>query len=265
LASALFSAAVTTLLYAGWRARDAGYLAPQSGLGYALGVAGATMMALLLLYPVRKHARFLRHWGAVRHWFRAHMLLGIIGPVCVAFHCNFSVGSVNSRVALGAMVVVVASGIIGRHLYTKIHHGLYGRRATLEEQERALRGLEQRLDAAAFTAAHRARMAELASLVSEQPRSIVRGLARVIRLGVATRLWTAGLRASRLRESLSGKNDARRRESGYLAVAYAASIRRVAEFWFYERLFALWHVLHVPLFVLLLLATVAHVIAVHRY
>jgi hypothetical protein len=42
-------------------------------------------------------------------------------------------------------------------------------------------------------------------------------------------------------------------------------VRRVAGFAFYERLFGLWHVLHVPLFVMLLVTAVAHVVAVHRY
>jgi hypothetical protein len=50
----------------------------------------------------------------------------------------------------------------------------------------------------------------------------------------------------------------------YLA-AYLASIRRLAAFAFFERMFALWHVLHLPLFVVLLFAAVAHVVAVHMY
>ena len=41
--------------------------------------------------------------------------------------------------------------------------------------------------------------------------------------------------------------------------------RRVAEFESYERLFSLWHVLHLPLFFLLLVAGIVHVIAVHVY
>jgi hypothetical protein len=41
--------------------------------------------------------------------------------------------------------------------------------------------------------------------------------------------------------------------------------RRVAEFRVYTRLFSLWHVLHVPLFVMLLIAGVVHVISVQIY
>jgi hypothetical protein len=39
----------------------------------------------------------------------------------------------------------------------------------------------------------------------------------------------------------------------------------VAEFRAYERLFSVWHALHVPLCVLLFAAAAVHVLAVHLY
>ena len=42
-------------------------------------------------------------------------------------------------------------------------------------------------------------------------------------------------------------------------------VRRVAEFTAYERLFALWHKVHVPFFVSLVLSVVVHVLVVHLY
>jgi hypothetical protein len=41
--------------------------------------------------------------------------------------------------------------------------------------------------------------------------------------------------------------------------------RRVAEFRVYTRLFGLWHVLHVPLLIMLVIAGVVHVISVQVY
>jgi hypothetical protein len=46
---------------------------------------------------------------------------------------------------------------------------------------------------------------------------------------------------------------------------YLASTARAEAFTFYERMFSLWHFLHLPLFFILVLAAVAHVIAVHLY
>ena len=53
------------------------------------------------------------------------------------------------------------------------------------------------------------------------------------------------------------------------ALEYAArrirASRQVAEFGIYERLFSLWHVLHLPLFFMLLVTGIVHVVAVHVY
>jgi hypothetical protein len=50
-----------------------------------------------------------------------------------------------------------------------------------------------------------------------------------------------------------------------MAFRHIDSVRRVAELSTYERLFSLWHVLHLPLFFMLLVAGIAHVIAVNIY
>ena len=41
--------------------------------------------------------------------------------------------------------------------------------------------------------------------------------------------------------------------------------RRVAQFTLFERMFALWHILHFPLFLMMVLTAVVHVVAVHMY
>jgi hypothetical protein len=55
----------------------------------------------------------------------------------------------------------------------------------------------------------------------------------------------------------------------YSARAYVdrrlAATRRVAEFAGYERLFSLWHSLHIPLIFVMVIAAIIHVIAVHIY
>ena len=43
------------------------------------------------------------------------------------------------------------------------------------------------------------------------------------------------------------------------------AVRRVSEFIAYQRLFALWHVVHRPFFALLLVALAIHLYAVYRY
>ncbi|MGB1091885.1 MAG: hypothetical protein ACPGYX_07160, partial [Oceanobacter sp.] len=126
-------ALVGWVLFRGWQLRDASYLNPEEGAGYWIGILGGSCMLALLLYPVRKHWQVMRNWGPLKHWFRAHMLLGILGPSLILFHSNFGLGSTNSNVALFCMLLVAGSGLVGRYLYTRIHYGLYGQRASVSE------------------------------------------------------------------------------------------------------------------------------------
>ncbi len=50
-----------------------------------------------------------------------------------------------------------------------------------------------------------------------------------------------------------------------LIARHLAAVQRVAQFGVFERLFSIWHVLHVPLVYMMVLSAVAHVIAVHMY
>ena len=90
------------------------------------------MMLVLLLYPLRKQARAPSNFGRVPTWFRSHMILGIVGPLLIIFHSNFPPNSLNASVALFFMLTIVASGIIGRYLFSKIHMGLYGTKAEIK-------------------------------------------------------------------------------------------------------------------------------------
>jgi hypothetical protein len=51
---------------------------------------------------------------------------------------------------------------------------------------------------------------------------------------------------------------------GYILTRMGTT-RRVAEYQAYVSLFSWWHVLHLPLFFLLLIAGVVHIVAVHVY
>jgi hypothetical protein len=57
----------------------------------------------------------------------------------------------------------------------------------------------------------------------------------------------------------------RRRSGGRLIANYLEAAVRAAQLQTYERLFSLWHVLHVPLVWMLIISAVAHVVAVHAY
>jgi hypothetical protein len=263
------------MLIAAWLVRHGNYYKPGDDFGYWLGVAGGVMMLALLLYSMRKHFRFMRSWGPTRHWFRLHMILGIGGPTLILFHSTFHVGSMNAAVALSCMLLVAGSGVIGRVIYRKIHHGLYGRSATLQEVQANLGiiggdvqskfhfapKIERRLkefEASALTV-HAGAWPRFWSFLSVGARagwtyfSATRELERIIRRHAVQHDWDA----VKLQRRLAGARSAIR--------AHVDAVVDVARFSAYERLFSLWHILHVPFVFMLIISGIVHVIAVHMY
>ena len=257
----------------GWLGRGNRHISAEYGLGYALGILGGLMMLVLLLYPVRKRLRLMRVFGPTRHWFRTHMILGILGPLLVLYHCNFHIGSLNSQVALYCTLLVAASGLIGRYLYAKIHHGLYGRKADLQQLMKQA-SLASGSGAANLLPELLEKMAEYDRLVLVRPETVLQSALLPLRLAYQTRLarfQLNGLIRRRLtvkaiQSPIVDEHRVRLEKACRRYVsAHLAQIRRVAEFGFYERLFSLWHVLHLPFFYMLVLSATIHVIAVHMY
>lgn len=268
-------AAVAACIVAAWSVREQNLIHAESGWGYWLGIVGATLMGLLLLYPLRKRVRLLRAIGPVSAWFRLHMLFGIVGPLLIILHSNFRLGSFNGRVALFATLVVAGSGIVGRYIYAKLHHGLYGRKANLQE-------LRQHLESMRHADSQTSELigeltADLTAyedrLLGETP-GVVGAFARAVSVVPQTaRLrWQLGRRARQRIAALAKTSpvirDHRQRLTAntrrYLARRVAA-LRKFAQFRAFEKLFSLWHVVHFPLFIILVIAVIVHVLAVHMY
>ena len=251
------------------------YLSPKSGLGYAIGIVGGSLILAQLMYAVRKRVRALRWLGSVPRWFQTHMMLGIIGPVCILIHCGFSLGATNSNIALFSMLTVAGSGIFGRYFYAKIHHGLYGRKATLSELQERASELRERSTKLLM-------MPELANLVeNEEARLLEVAEWHPVMLifapttislrysGARSRLRRyvrAAIRVTAQRHKAVAKQSDRFERVAFDYVARRMKVtREVVEVRIYEKLFSVWHVLHMPLFLMLIAAGIVHVISVHVY
>jgi hypothetical protein len=262
-------------LSAGWLLRDVGLVDPSRGVGYWLGIVGGSLMLFLLLYPAGKKWKFMQRIGLTRHWFRIHIVLGLVGPLLVLYHCNFKLGSTNSTVALTSMLVVAVSGIIGKYFYARIHRGLHGRRATIEELRAEITdSLENSRGVAAILPGF---CRELHAISDE-----VLGDRFTRKMNIRrSMLWSVKYHFVRLklyikiRRELRGRamlSETIRTNSGELrraALLYMNDqvrlMRRIAQLAFYERLFSIWHLFHMPLFLLLVLSALVHVLAVHMY
>jgi hypothetical protein len=269
--------ALAALAVAGgwWYTRGRTIVDAEQGFGYWLGIAGGTLMATLLLYPVRKRLRSMSWLGPTRHWFRMHMVFGVLGPVLILYHSNFSFGSLNDTVALVCTLLVAASGLVGRYVHARIHTDLDGHRATLEQlQDNARITAVQRREAVALVPGLLDRLSAYDALVLAAPASTTHALLLPLKLGIATR-WEA-LRLARFArrqiDSLARRSDIvraqralLRREVTRFIHDHLRRVRRVAELSSYERLFSIWHVFHLPFFYMLVVAALIHVLAVHMY
>jgi hypothetical protein len=271
----VWSVVVGGLIAWGRHAHLERYITPQRGLGYWLGIIGGSMMLLLLIYSARKRFAWLRWLGGIPTWFEIHMILGVVGPVLVLFHANFSLGATNSNIALICMLVVAGSGVVGRYIYTRLHANLDGKEDSLEQ----LKAVGERLRSQTTSIAFLPGLIDAIDRVEERLIAPPKGFARRF-----FHLITGGPRGALARwqvhrEIKHAMEKAVRQESALIA-RHAGRIaevarryadrrleagRRVAEYQAYARLFSLWHVLHIPLFFMLLIAGVVHVVAINVY
>lgn len=271
----LVFAAAGLVLVAGMQLPVTHYLSPKSGAGYAIGILGGVLILMQLLYAARKRVPALRSFGSVPGWFQMHMILGIVGPLCILIHCGFSLGAANSNIALFSMLTVAGSGVFGRYFYSKIHHGLYGRKATLAELQLRARSVRERSTKLLM-------MPELAKRLELEERALLEvgewsgGRILIAPLVISWRCSNSHARLSRYvraairMTAVRHKAVARQSERfERVAIDYVSRrmkvTREVVELRIYQKLFSVWHALHTPLFLMLIAAGIVHVISVHVY
>lgn len=97
----------------------AGVPAASGFLGHSLGVLGFVLMLMTeTLYSFRKRA-LRRPWGTMRSWLQFHIFTGIVGPYLVFLHSAWSFRGLAGALML-MTAVVVASGFLGRYIYTAV-------------------------------------------------------------------------------------------------------------------------------------------------
>ena len=270
----LFGLTVCLALVWGYNGHLERYITPDRGLGYWLGIVGGSLMLILLMYPARKRAAWLNIFGGVTGWFRAHMTLGVIGPLLVLFHSNFTLGATNSNVALFCMLAVSGSGLIGRYIYSRVYGGWHEHKSSLKELQDTADLLHKQTSTVSV-------LPDLMGAIETEEKRLFRPAKTHV--GAVLYPITIGARAVlarwRLENAIRQMVVDAARQSPTLAangarltgtaMGYATrrldAARRVREHEVYVKLFSLWHVAHVPFFMMTLVAGIVHVISVHVY
>jgi len=100
--------------------------------GHGVGMVATAFMLSNFFYAVRKRTRLLTGLGDIRGWLDFHVFVGAMSPLVIAFHAAFQANNVLATSTAGALLVVMATGVVGRYIYGMVPaHG--GRAEELED------------------------------------------------------------------------------------------------------------------------------------
>jgi hypothetical protein len=237
-------------------------LRPSGVVGQSAGILALLIFVFLWLYPLRKKYKALAFTGSVAKWLDIHILAAIGLPLLIALHASWRFDGV---VGLGyvAMLVVVASGVVGRYLYVRIPRSRTGVAASREE----------------VTIERRTLITEISAATGLDPFEVEQTLA-VSGAGAGTGVWstlshlvsddvrrwrlTRRLRhrfghAERGRQALDRQALDRVVELASREISLDQQLRMLDAT---QRVFGYWHVAHRPFAVTALLAVIVHVAVV---
>ena len=114
--------------------------------GHSLGVVGFLLMLMTeTLYSLRKRSRSAR-WGRMSGWLSFHIFTGIVGPYMVLLHTAWKYNGLAGVVTLMTLIVV-ASGFIGRYIYTSIPRTADGVELEASAIQQEIAALQARMQA----------------------------------------------------------------------------------------------------------------------
>jgi len=119
-------------------------LRPAGFRSHGWGIAGSVLMILLALYPLRKRLKFMRKWGSLRWWLNYHIFMGFAGPAFIILHSTLKFNGIIA-ISFWSMIIVMASGVLGRFIYLNIPHSRDGEDLSINEIEHEQLTLQQML------------------------------------------------------------------------------------------------------------------------
>lgn len=217
-------------------------------IGQGLGVIGGLFCVLTLLYPLRKRWRALENLGTPRVWFQFHVYFGIAGPLLATLHTTFKFNGVAS-ICYWAMMIVMASGFVGRFLFALLPRNQRGVILSLQEIEAEIRVVQQHLAKAGLDAAN------LRLVETPSSPNAGRGWRTLLQLMMKRRRELYACR-QHLRTQKVPTSLTRRVLSVLARKLFLESSRLTLDLT--TRVFSLWHTLHLPFTYLMFITLLVH-------
>ena len=238
-------------------------LRPSGAVGQSAGVVAFVIFVFLWLYPLRKKYRRLAFTGSVGRWLDVHVASALLLPLLLVTHAAWRSEGVIG-LGLVAMFVVIASGVVGRYLYTRIPRARSGVELSRDDVAAARHDLLRRLaESTGLTEDGLESMlatagdAESRGLVPALRNMVINDLTRARRCRELRRRW-ATINGSSGR-SLTGRA---LDEAVMLADREMALDQQARMLDATHRVFRFWHVAHRPFAITALVAVTVHIVVV---
>ncbi len=125
----------------------------SSGLKWTLrylGIAGTSLIIISFIYSLRK--RKIIKLGKARSLLNLHELLAWAGALLILLHAGFEFDAIIPRIAVFAMLIVVASGITGKYLLKQARESIKHKREELKAKKLSEEEIEKELFALSLIA-----------------------------------------------------------------------------------------------------------------
>lgn len=238
------------------------WLRPSGVIGQSAGLLALIIFAFLWLYPLRKKYKALAFTGSLAQWLDLHILAAIGLPLLLAIHASWRF---DGLVGLGyiAMLIVCASGIVGRYLYVRIPRSRTGLASTREEVAVERRTLIT--DIAAATGLDPFTVEQTLSVAGAWSETgVLRTLQHLLADDIARWRMTRALR-KRLAATRAGDKTLDRETIDKVVRLASREISLEQQLRMLDatqRVFGYWHVAHRPFAITALFAVVVHVAVV---
>lgn len=233
---------------------DHAQLKPNGFIGHGLGVIGSLCLLFGIFgYMARKRFRFLMNIGLLKHWLEFHIFLCILGPVLITFHTTLKFGGLVS-ISYWSMVLVLLSGIAGRYIYLQIPRNLQGAELSLGELNKNKSAINAELRGK-FNLDDKVLSAIQLSIKSRPERSghLIKRTIEKLRYDKNT---TRKLKKILTNQNLTKENS---KKIIYLVKNEIDLYRKMDRLATMQNLFKFWHVIHLPLALVMLIIMFIHV------
>ena len=229
---------------------------PSGVFGHGLGIVGTLLIVIGVFgYIAKKKYKALHRFGRLKYWLEFHIFLCSLGPVMILFHTAFKFGGIVS-ISFWSMVLVVASGVVGRFIYIQIPRTIEGRELSLTEVKSMKGNLDEilknsyQLDASS-------EQSILAAATVSTPKSGGGFFSNLIQKFFEDKKTIQRVKNVLRQNNFSGPDI---KHVVQLVNNEISLNNRIDRLLLMQKLFRYWHIVHLPFALIMLIIMIIHVV-----